>query len=57
MEMLQNRELRDVIKEIDRHTKPPSQLKVAMQFPVFREFADQCLAICEQSILDNDTIA
>ncbi|XP_065890229.1 zinc finger HIT domain-containing protein 3-like [Dysidea avara] len=56
LEMLQNKELRDVIKEIDGHTRPPNQLKIAMQFPVFKEFADQCLAICNQSTMDHDTI-
>jgi len=54
--MLHNKELRDVIKEIDGHSRPPNKLKIAMQFPVFREFADQCLAICDRSTTDNDTL-
>jgi len=46
--MLQNRELRDLIREIDGHGRPPDKLKAAMQLPVFREFADECLAVCDQ---------
>ena len=53
--MLQSRELRDLIREIDGHSKPPDKLKKAMQLPVFREFVDECLAVCDQSTsLDND---
>ena len=48
-EILQHRELRDLIREIDGHSKPPDKLKMAMQLPVFREFMDECLAVCDQS--------
>ena len=48
-EILQNKELRDLIREIDGHSKPPDKLKIAMQLPVFREFVDECLAVCDQS--------
>ena len=49
LEILQNKELRDLIREIDGHNKPPDKLKIAMQLPVFREFVDECLAVCDQS--------
>ena len=48
-EILQNKELQDLIREIDGHSRPPEKLKIAMQLPVFREFVDECLAVCDQS--------
>ena len=52
--MLQNKELRDLIREINGHSRPPDKLKIAMYLPVFREFVDECLAVCDQStLLDN----
>ena len=45
--MLQNRHLREMIREIDSSEDPGKLLGHAMQIPIFTEFADECLRIVE----------
>ncbi len=45
-QMLSNKHLQDLLKEIDQSESPQKALKAAMNIPVFVEFADQCLREC-----------
>lgn len=45
--MLCNRHLREMIREIDSSKDPGKLLGQAMQIPIFTEFADECLRIVE----------
>ena len=45
--MLHNRHLREMIREIDSSEDPGKLLGQAMQIPIFTELADECLRIVE----------
>ncbi|XP_073258305.1 zinc finger HIT domain-containing protein 3-like isoform X3 [Porites lutea] len=45
--MLHNKHLREMIKEIDSSEDPGKLLTQAMQIPIFTEFVDECLRIVE----------
>lgn len=45
--MLHNKHLREMIREIDSSEDPGKLLGQAMQIPIFTEFADECLRIVE----------
>ena len=45
--MLFNKHLKEMIKEIDASQNPEKLLTNAMQIPIFTEFVDACLRIVE----------
>lgn len=45
--MLHNKHLREMMKEIDSSEDPGKLLVQAMQIPIFTEFVDECLRIVE----------
>lgn len=44
--MLSNTHLQKIIEDIDKSPNPQKLLNKAMTIPLFREFADKCLAQC-----------
>ena len=45
--MLHNKHLREMMKEIDSSEDPGKLLVQAMQIPIFTEFVDECLRIVQ----------
>ena len=41
--MLENRHIREIIKNIDEKNDPGEELESAMRLPIFTEFANECL--------------
>lgn len=57
-DLLKNRHLRDVIKEVDSHPDAKLIMQRAMKEPIFTEFADVCLHIAEppkEESIDSDS--
>lgn len=50
--MLQNKHLREMMKEIDSSEDPGKILVKAMQIPIFTEFVDECLRIVDEDELE-----
>ena len=46
--MLENKHLREIIKEIDENNDPESVLEASMKLPIFVEFANECLKSIEK---------
>lgn len=44
-DMLENKNLREIIKNIDENIDPGNELESAMRLPIFAEFANKCLNI------------
>ncbi|ELU04420.1 hypothetical protein CAPTEDRAFT_197103 [Capitella teleta] len=49
--LLTNPHLRNVLQEVDEAKDPWSAMKLAMQEPLFTEFADECLSIIDKESL------
>eukprot|EP00794_Sanderia_malayensis_P014287 gene14288-15774_t len=47
-DQLENKHLRNMLREIDNDSNPGDKLESAMQIPIFIEFAESCMGITEQ---------
>ena len=46
-QILKNSHLREILTSIDRSSDPGQALQLAMNEPIFVEFADECLKVVE----------
>lgn len=47
-ELLRNKHLRDLLKELNEARNPWKAMRVAMTEPLFVEFADECIKVVDQ---------